>query len=55
MTVLVMSKHKREHQISCIWHPEAAGEVLETPHLGCIRVQVGPAQYQLSTGELVAV
>jgi len=55
MTVLVLSKHKRDHQISCIWHPEAVGETFETPHLGNIRVQVGPAQYQLNTGEMVAL
>jgi hypothetical protein len=50
-----MERHRRDHQISCIWHPEAKGKVLETLHLGNIRVQVGPAQYQLSTGEMVSL
>jgi hypothetical protein len=53
MSMLVMSKHKRDHKISCVWHPDAVGEVLETAHLGNIRVQVGPAQYQLNTGEII--
>lgn len=55
MTVLILSKHSRDHQITCVSHPEASGEVLETPHLGCIRVVVGPAQYTLNTGEVVSV
>lgn len=55
MTMHVRSKHKRDHQITCVWHPEAVGETLETAHLGNIRVQVGPAQYQLNTGEVVGV
>src|SRR4030095_635074 len=55
MSALVMAKHNRAHQIACIWHPEAVGTVFDTPHLGSIRVLVGPAQYQLSTGEVVAV
>ncbi|MBT2300372.1 hypothetical protein J7E70_07830 [Variovorax paradoxus] len=53
MTRKVLSMHKRDHQICTVWHPEAQGEVLETMHLGNIRVLVGPAQYQLNTGEVV--
>lgn len=55
MTAHVVSKHSREHQVSCVWHPDATGELLLTDHLGNIRVLVGPAQYQLSTGEVVKV
>jgi hypothetical protein len=55
MTAHVMARHSREHQVSCVWHPDAQGDVIETPHLGNIRVQVGPAQYQLSTGEVVTL
>lgn len=55
MTALVRAKHTREHQITSVSHPDASGEVLETPHLGNIRVVVGPAQYTLNTGEVVAV
>ncbi len=50
-----MSRHRRGHQISCVWHPEAKGEVLYTQNLGCIRVCVGPAKYQLSTAEIVEI
>jgi hypothetical protein len=50
-----MSKHTRDHQITCLWHPEPVGEVLETPHLGNIRVSVGPVGYMLNTGEKVSL
>ena len=55
MTEMVHAKHKRDHQITCVSHPEAVGEVIETAHLGCIRVVVGPAQYTLNTGEVVSL
>lgn len=55
MTKLVHAKHHRDHQITIVSHPDASGEVLETPHLGNIRVVVGPAQYTLNTGEVVAL
>lgn len=48
-----MAKHKRDHQITCVWHPEATGDVIQTNHLGNIRVEVGPMKYQLATGEMV--
>jgi hypothetical protein len=51
----VHAKHCRDHQITIVSHPDAVGEVIETPHLGCIRVVVGPAQYTLNTGEVVAL
>lgn len=55
MTEMVHAKHSREHQITCVSHPDAQGEFLQTEHLGNIRVVVGPAKYVLSTGEVVAV
>jgi hypothetical protein len=55
MVATVHAKHKRDHQIACVSHPDASGEVIETAHLGNIRVVVGPAQYTLNTGEVVAL
>lgn len=55
LSLKVVALHKREHQIATVWHPEATGEVLETLHLGNIRVLVGPARYQLGTGEVIEV
>ena len=52
---MVHAKHNRDHQITCVSHPDAQGDVLQTAHLGNIRVVVGPAQYTLNTGEVVAV
>jgi hypothetical protein len=52
---MVLGSHCREHQIATVWHPEAVGEVLESQNLGNIRVLVGEAAYQLSTGEVVKV
>lgn len=52
---LVHEKHGRNHQIATVWHPEARGETIETLHLGNIRVHVGPAKYQLNTGEVIHV
>lgn len=51
---LIFEKHGREHQIATVWHPEALGEVMETK-LGNVRVAQGPAQYQLTTGEIVGI
>lgn len=41
-----------DHLIATVWHPDATGEVVVTSH-GNVRVLAGPAQYQLSTGEIV--
>ena len=49
---LVHEKHGREHQIATVWHPESTGETLETK-LGNVRVMQGPAQYQLTSGEVI--
>ncbi len=54
MTALVLSKHKHSHQIALVRHPEAAG-VVESAHLGNIRTEVGPAAYQLATGEIIEI
>lgn len=51
---LVHEKHSRNHQIATVWHPESEGETLETK-LGNVRVLQGPAQYQLTTGEMIEV
>ena len=43
------------HQIATVWHPEARGEVIMTAQ-GNVRVQIGDtAEYQLSTGEKIAL
>jgi hypothetical protein len=55
MLATVHAKHKRDHQITIVSHPDASGEVIETAHLGNIRVVVGPAQYTLNTGEVVTL
>lgn len=55
MADLIRKRHRRDHQVSCVWHPEATGEVIQTEHFGNIRVQVGPMKYQLSTGEVVGL
>jgi len=52
---MLCPEHPPHHQITIVSHPDASGEVLETAHLGCIRVVVGPAQYTLNTGEVVAL
>jgi hypothetical protein len=51
---LVHEKHGRDHQIATVWHPQAEGETLETK-LGNVRVLQGPAQYQLTTGEIIEI
>ena len=51
---LIVERNRRDHQIATVWHPEAQGETLETK-LGNVRVMQGPAQYQLTTGEIVEV
>jgi hypothetical protein len=53
MTALIRSKHCRVHQVTCVSHPNAEGELIHTEHLGSIRVVIGPAQYTLNTGEVV--
>jgi hypothetical protein len=43
------------HQIATVWHPDARGDVVTTAH-GNVRVQIGDtAEYQLSTGEKIAL
>lgn len=49
---LVHEKHCREHQICVVWHPDAQGEFIETK-LGNVRVMNGPAQYVLTTAEVI--
>jgi hypothetical protein len=51
---LVHAKHGRDHQIATVWHPESEGVTLETK-LGNVRVLQGPAQYQLTTGEIIEI
>ena len=51
MTALVQALHTQDHEIATVWHPDAAGDVVVTDH-GNIRALVGPAQYQLTTGEI---
>jgi hypothetical protein len=53
MSAKVLSLHTRGNQIACIWHPEAVGEVLETPSLGNIRVRIGEPHFQLTSGDVV--
>ncbi len=48
----IVQHNSRRRQIATVWHPEACGETLETG-FGHVRVAVGPAQYQLTTGEVV--
>ncbi|WP_093429379.1 hypothetical protein ABL840_05010 [Variovorax sp. NFACC27] len=44
-----------DHQIATVWHPAARGDVIVTA-LGNVRVAVGEvAEYQLSTGEKIAL
>lgn len=44
-----------DHQIATVWHPAARGEVIPTA-LGGVRVAVGDvAEYQLTTGEKLAL
>ena len=43
------------HQIATVWHPEARGDVVTTAH-GNVRVLIGEkAEYQLSTGDKIAL
>lgn len=51
---LVHEKHCREFQIATVWHHQAEGETLETK-LGNVRVLQGPAQYQLTSGEIIEI
>lgn len=42
-----------EQMIATMWHPDAVGDVVVTPH-GSVRVVKGDtAQYQLTTGDIV--
>lgn len=47
----IQAIHTAQHQVATVWHEQAAGEVIDTAH-GNVRVRVGPAAYQLSTGEI---
>lgn len=53
MSAKVLSLHSRGHQIACVWHPDAEGDVLETASLGNIRVRVGEPHFQLTTGDVI--
>jgi hypothetical protein len=51
----VVMLNTRDHHIATVWHPDAIGEVVVTAH-GNVRALVGPkAQYQLTTGEIIAL
>ena len=51
VTALVQALHTPDHEIATVWHPEATGDVVVTL-CGNIRASIGPAQYQLTTGEI---
>lgn len=51
----IMLLNTPTHQIATVWHPEARGDVVTTAH-GNVRVQIGDiAEYQLSTGDKIAL
>ena len=55
---LVHEKHSRDHQIATVWHPDSddrSGWLYLETKFGNVRVQQGPAQYQLTTGEIIKV
>ena len=52
LTALVQAVQETDREIATVWHPDATGDVVVTDH-GNIRALVGPAQYQLTTGEIV--
>jgi len=54
----VHEKHSRDHQIATVWHPDSddrSGWLYLETKFGNVRVQQGPAQYQLTTGEIIKV
>ena len=51
----IISRNAMDHQIATVWHPAPRGDVVATA-LGNVRVAVGDtAEYQLSTGEKIAL
>ncbi|RQO57041.1 hypothetical protein DBV14_09535 [Variovorax sp. KBW07] len=51
----IMQRNAPTHQIATVWHPGARGDVVTTEH-GNVRVLIGDtAEYQLSTGEKIAL
>lgn len=52
LSAMVCARNRHGHQIATVWHPDAAGEALET-RLGNVRVAKGAPSYQLTTGEIV--
>jgi len=50
-----MAVNSPDHRVSCIFHPEGSVSAIETPRFGGIRVEVGPAGYQLNTGEKITL
>jgi hypothetical protein len=51
----IMLLNTPTHQIATVWHPEARGDVVTTAH-GNVRALIGDtAEYQLSTGEKIAL
>ena len=52
---LLMIDVSRKHLLSACWHPDASGEI-QPLHNGInARLSVGPAAYQLSSGEVVTL
>lgn len=51
----IVRRHANAHQIATVWHPAPRGEVVSTDR-GNVRVLVGDvAEYQLTTGEKIAL
>ena len=51
----IMLLNAPDHQIATVWHPAARGDIVTTTH-GNVRVLVGDkAEYQLSTGDIIAL
>lgn len=51
----IMLLNAPDHQIATVWHPAARGEIVTTTH-GNVRVLVGDkAEYQLTSGDIIAL
>lgn len=54
LVALIHKLNSWERRITCVIHPEAVG-VIDSAMFGGIRTQQGPAGYELSTGERIAL
>lgn len=51
---MVIDRNRLGQQIASVSHPDPVGELVETA-LGNIRVNLGPASYTLTTGEVIEI